>query len=159
MKLILAVSRDGWFCRSPDDRLEWLGREDMALFRALTSTDSGMCLVSQKTRALMPEELPGRTLYTMGRTHLKCFKPTQPGWLLGGPTMAHACLDAGLVTEAHICHSDRYAYPLEALLQYHNSHAYQWDFFRQHMEDAGLTCKMSTMFGHRDVQHAVWRKQ
>ena len=158
MKLILAVSKDGWFCRSPDDRLEWLGREDMALFRALTSTDGGVCLVSQKTRALMPAELPGRTLYSIGRDHIPCLNPAQPGWLLGGPTIAHACLDAKLVTEAHVCHSDRYAYPLEALLRYHNSYLYEWDTFRKHLEGIGFTCQISTMFGHRSVQHTVWRK-
>jgi hypothetical protein len=154
----MAVSKDGWFCRAPEDRLEWLGREDMALFRVLTSSDGGVCLVGSRTRALMPAELPGRTLYTINRTHLRCFKPGQPGWLLGGPTVAHAALDAGLVTEAHICHSDRHAFPLVTLLEYRNAQVYSWEFFQKHLEDAGLTRKMSTMLGHRAVQHTVWRK-
>lgn len=103
MKLIMAVSSDGYLCDGPEDDMSWTGPLDKALFRALTSV-GGLCAVGQATYGLMPP-LVGRQLiplssmgYQLGRLHTE----HPDAWLLGGPTLGRLALLAGFVTEFHL---------------------------------------------------------
>lgn len=110
MKLIMGMSSDGYVAREPDDCMDWLGSDDKAAFRILTSV-GGDCFVSRKTRLLMPVTLPGRTLYTVtrepdGEDELTLQDAAQrfpEGWLLGGQHLALVALRTTLIDEAHLC--------------------------------------------------------
>lgn len=124
LKLILAVSADGYLARGPRDDMSWTGRDDKAAFRLLTSV-GGRCAVGARSWALMPAELPGRSLVPLtqdGRlvyhgldrtgacpeasTTVGRFAHANPaGWLLGGPSLAHEALDLGLVDQVYLCRS------------------------------------------------------
>jgi len=110
---VLAVSADGYLAREKNDRMNWLGQTDKAVFRILTGV-GGWCATSAKTAECMPKTLQGRELTVLSRNgmSLQTFAEWKPeGWLLGGPTLAMAALEMGLLTEVHMCRSDRYAYP------------------------------------------------
>lgn len=113
MRLILAVSADGYLARQKNDRMDWLGSTDKSIFRILTGVGS-WCATSAKTAECMPKTLQGRELTVLSRKGMSLaeFAEWKPeGWLLGGPTLAMAALETGLLTEVHMCRSDRYAYP------------------------------------------------
>ncbi|UFK26695.1 dihydrofolate reductase [Roseobacter phage RDJL6] len=113
MKLVMAVSADGYLAREKNDKMNWLGATDKAVFRILTGV-GGHCATSAKTAECMPKTLQGRdltVLSTKGMT-LKTFAEWKPdGWLLGGPSLALQALELDLLTEVHICRSNRYAFP------------------------------------------------
>lgn len=113
MKLILGVSKDGYFARSKHDNMSWLGSTDKQLFKMFTNMDGGVCIVSRRTAKSMPKELPGRRLIEVGREiNMDVMNETFPhAWLLGGPTLALYCIQENLISEAIICESDRYAFP------------------------------------------------
>ncbi len=103
MRLLMAVSADGFLCKGPTDDMTWTGRTDKLLFRILTGVGR-ICAAGSTTRDLM-RSLPGRTLLELSRDGytLKDFATEYPdGWLLGGPTVAAAALEAGLVSEVYI---------------------------------------------------------
>lgn len=103
MKLLMAVSADGYLCSGPDDDMIWTGTTDKLLFRMLTSV-GGVCAVGLNTYHLMPA-LDSRQLIPLSRHGytLERLQEEHPdAWLLGGPTIAKAALDAGLVTEVHL---------------------------------------------------------
>jgi hypothetical protein len=161
MRLIMAVSADGYVARGEQDHMQWLGHEDKALFRALTSV-GGDCWVSRKSSHMMPINLAGRKLHRVSR---------QPGfidldtlrrlpsedWLLGGQTLALLALsltkyplqEAPLVTEVHLCRSNRSAFPApgEGIP----------DVITPLLLAHGQQYAMRTMFGHRDLTHEVYR--
>ena len=90
MRLLMAVSGDGFLCRGPSDDMSWTGKVDKLLFRVLTGVGR-VCAVGSTTRRVM-RDLPGRTLLELscadhtGYT-LEMFARDHPGgWLLGGPT-------------------------------------------------------------------------
>lgn len=118
LRLILAVSADGYLSRGPHDDMEWTGSPDKKVFRLLTSV-GGVCAAGSTTWAHMPE-LPGRRVvpisrclavqHRMGHSEhamsLGTFAHRFPnGWLLGGPTVAMDALDCGLVDQVYLCRS------------------------------------------------------
>jgi dihydrofolate reductase len=113
LRLVMAVSRDGYLSRCKGDTMEWLGPTDKAVFRVLTGV-GGVCGVGSGSAPYMPVELPGRVLWTLSRsgTTLGDFAERHPGtWLLGGPTLAAQALEQDLLDEVHLCRSDRRAFP------------------------------------------------
>ena len=113
MRLILAVSKDGYLAREKNDRMDWLGSTDKAVFRILTGV-GGKCAVGSETAECMPKTLPGRELTVLSRRGVSLveFANANPdGWLLGGPTLAMMALENDLLSEVHICRSDRKAFP------------------------------------------------
>lgn len=116
LKLIMALSADGFLCRGPDDDMSWTGREDKALFKTLTLT-GGVMGAGSRTFDLLPE-LPGRRLVRLSthdggedcsdghRMSLDMFPYRYPGaWLLGGPTVACEALERYLVDEVVLIQS------------------------------------------------------
>lgn len=135
LKLIMAVSADGYLARGPEDDMSWTGKDDKAVFRLLTSVGAA-CGVGYGSWRLMPRELPGRSLVpittdgrmvpnytpTFGEVEgsapvpdwagyersvtLGRFAYENPnGWLLGGPRVAYEALDIGLVDQVYLCRS------------------------------------------------------
>ena len=115
MRLIMAVSNDGYVAQGPKDDMSWTGDADKRAFRLLTSVGGGVCGVGSTTFDLMPK-LKGRKLWRLtsspgdhgGHQGLACtlgwFAHSYPGaWLLGGPTLAQAAFDIGLIDEAFFC--------------------------------------------------------
>lgn len=106
LKLIMAVSSDGYLARGPDDDMRWTGKLDKTLFHLMTSV-GGVCGTGSKTWSFMPT-LPGRLLLRLTRsgTSVREFSERYPGaWLLGGPTVARGALEMDLVAEAHLFRS------------------------------------------------------
>ena len=109
MKLIMAVSGDGFVAKGPDDDMSWTGPIDKAVFKLLTST-SNVLAVSAKSLEFMPEELPGRgRLYGLSTdprkgVQLEDFAAMFPdSWLLGGQELALYAMKNGFVDKAYIC--------------------------------------------------------
>ncbi len=103
MRLLMAVSADGFLCRGPTDDMMWTGSMDKRLFRVLTGVGR-VCAAGSTTRDVM-RDLPGRTLFELSRGGytLEDFARDHPnGWLLGGPTVAEAALRAKLLDEVHL---------------------------------------------------------
>lgn len=110
MKLIMAVSADGYVAKGPTDDMSWTGRADKHAFRLLTSV-GGVCAAGSRTFDQMPK-LPGRELIRLTRhappnfddsssMTLGRFAYLHPsGWLLGGPTVAQEAFELGMVDEA-----------------------------------------------------------
>lgn len=125
MKLVMAVSRDGFVSRRPTDDMSWLGPFDKAAFRIITGV-GGNVATSRRTARLMPSVLQGRKLHTLsreggpgtgltGRTgttawgSLRQFQGLfgEGGWLIGGLTLALAAAESRWLSEIHLCRSDR----------------------------------------------------
>lgn len=109
MKLIMAVSGDGFVAKGPDDDMSWTGPIDKAVFKLLTST-SDVLAVSAKSLEFMPQELPGRgKLYGLSTdprrgVQLEDFAAMFPdAWLLGGQELALYAMKNGFVDKAYIC--------------------------------------------------------
>lgn len=148
----MAVSRDGYLARERNDRMQWLGPADKAVFRVLTGVDGGHCLVSARTYGDMPEAIEGRTMHLVSRRGLTLEEAAHRfprAWLLGGPTLAMAAIDAGLVTEAHLCRSDRMAFPYPMMA------GSIPDFLTRRLEDERWRVIMKTRV--LDVTVELWR--
>ena len=109
MKLIMAVSGNGFVAKGPDDDMSWTGPTDKAVFKLLTST-SDVLAVSAKSLESMPEQLPGRgKLYGLSTdsrrgVSLEDFAAMFPdAWLLGGQELALYAMKNGFVDKAYIC--------------------------------------------------------
>lgn len=172
MRLIMAISKDGFTARNDRDDMSWLGRDDKALFRALTSV-GGRCWVSRRSAEAMPPGLPGRELHLLGTgpgltqlDHIR-YHGYDHDWLLGGQTIALKALGLTLIDatpthlerlhatrpvyppmlqELHLCRSDRCAFPDERK---------HFDRITPMLLAYGLTPAMRTKFG--DTTHEVWR--
>lgn len=134
LKLILAVSADGYFARGPSDDMRWTGATDKKVFKLLTSVGA-VCGVGSSTFRQMPR-LKGRRLVPLSRRPdpvpnyrvdeldarpgsavpdwaamvtpmtLGRFAHAYPeAWLLGGPTVAQEALEIGLVDQVYLCRS------------------------------------------------------
>ncbi|ALH23649.1 putative dihydrofolate reductase [Pseudomonas phage PaMx28] len=104
MKLILAVSRDGFLASGPDDDMRWTGPADKYAFRLLTLSDGEPLLAGKQTARLMPP-LPGRDIVHLSRSTLPldmAGRLMREAWLIGGPTVAMEALRLGLVHRAFI---------------------------------------------------------
>lgn len=123
MKLIMAISRNGYVARSADDDMSWTGPADKAVFKLLTSTHPVLA-VSAKTLEYMPKSLPGRgKLYAlstdprkgMSLEDMTRFAPD--AWLLGGQEIALYALKNGFVTKAYLCIADTDVEPRPEAIQ------------------------------------------
>lgn len=106
MKLIMAVSKDGFCARGPDDKMEWTGLTDKAVFKLMTLSGSGPIFAGHTTYKLLPT-LKGRKVYGLSRNGLCLDKAAsiKGGWLIGGLTVALAALEAGYIEEVVLCHT------------------------------------------------------
>jgi dihydrofolate reductase len=108
MKLILAVSSDGYLARGPTDDMAWTGRIDKFTFKLLTLSDGCELLAGSTTHRQLPS-LPGRPVRRITRkinegVSLKeAYRRFPDAWLLGGPTVALEALKRGMVDRAFIC--------------------------------------------------------
>jgi len=109
MKLIMAVSGNGYVANGPEDDMSWTGPIDKAVFKLLTST-SDVLAVSAKSLQYMPKALPGRgKLYGLSTdprrgVQLEDFAAMFPdAWLLGGQELAMFAMKNGFVDRAYIC--------------------------------------------------------
>lgn len=145
MKLIMAVSADGFVARTGEDDMRWTGSLDKAVFRLLTGTGAEPLAVGRRTRALMPSHLPGREMYVLsssggllGDGTLANYHGRYPdGWLIGGQTVALEAKRQDLLSEIHLCRSSRFVWdgvPLSATLT------------------AGMTLRMSTLMADLTVE-------
>jgi dihydrofolate reductase len=167
MKLIMAVSADGYVARSDHDDMRWLGADDKALFRVLTSV-GGECFVGARSYALMPQHLVGRTVRPLSRgsggtplEHLR-YEAFSGSWLLGGQEVAlkalgitvvdshiswvHPATYVPLIQEVHLCRSARHAFPDDRRF---------FDRITPLMMAHGMTPAITTRFG--DATHELWR--
>jgi dihydrofolate reductase len=119
MKLLMAVSKEGYVQRCREDDMSWTGPFDKAVFRLLSHV-GGDLGCGPKTYRLMPTRLQGRTMHKLsrgldpdGRLHdLLWFQMEHPnGWLIGGQVLAMSALMQDMVDEAFICVSDRKCFP------------------------------------------------
>lgn len=129
MKLIMAVSVDGFVAMSDHDPMNWTGRLDKKLFRAITMTGPRVLAAGATTFDQMPN-LPDRRLIRIRKGGLHVCKPFSSvvdvteeteknacecmtlveferahpdGWLIGGQKCAVSALNHKLVSEMHLC--------------------------------------------------------
>lgn len=103
LRLIMAVSSDGFVAKGPKDDMRWTGRMDKRVFQLLTSVEPTL-LLGRTTFEAMPN-LPGREvicLSTSGLTLEEAAADYPGAWLGGGPTVALKALELGLVGQAFI---------------------------------------------------------
>lgn len=105
LRLLMAVSRDGFLARRADDDMHWTGYDDKSVFRLLTllDVDDRPLYAGATTFDLMPP-LPGRQLLRLSRRGLTLERAASshdgPAWLIGGATVAVAAAEAGLLSDA-----------------------------------------------------------
>lgn len=108
LKLLMAVSSDGFVARSADDDMRWTGPADKFLFKLLTTSSGNGVLLAGRTTAEQMPALPYRQLVALSRNGCGALTLEQAShfygeaWLIGGPTVALAALQAGLVNRAYI---------------------------------------------------------
>ena len=117
LKAIVAISKDGYFARESEDKMNWLGPVDKQVFRILTASTARLG-VGTKSAQFMPKKLEGRKLYKLSRftaCNLNWFwtlaNKKQGAWLIGGQQLILAAIKEELLTEIHICRSSRFAFP------------------------------------------------
>lgn len=114
MRLLMAITADGFVSRGPRDDMSWTGPLDKRLFRILTSV-GGRVYAGSTTYELMRGSrhvpaytLEGRRLFRVTRNPTdKAVEASladipSDGWLIGGPTIAYAAMDALMVEEVHL---------------------------------------------------------
>src|SRR5690606_28588783 len=112
LKLLMAVSLDGYMARGVDDDMAWTGQTDKRIFRILTGV-GGQVGVSARSGLHMPR-LPCRevtVLSTVGVTVEEYARAHPVAWLVGGPTLAAHALLRGLLEEVHLVRVSRCANP------------------------------------------------
>lgn len=112
MRILMAISANGYTAQGPDDRMAWTGRHDKQLFRALTMVDGGFMLAGTSTYTMMLQNkkaFGGRSLFQVSTKHpgitLEDYHNRERRfqyWLIGGQTVALAALRKGFVTEVHL---------------------------------------------------------
>lgn len=109
MKLVMAVSADGYVARDGNDDMSWTGHLDKAVFRILTSVGPEPLAVGRRTKIIMPRTLPGRNMFTISSSGLgdgsldEYYNRYRDGWLIGGQTVALAAKERGMISEVHLC--------------------------------------------------------
>lgn len=178
LKLILAVSADGFLATGPDDDMRWTGKTDKRVFRLLTSVGA-VCGAGRTTWEQMPK-LPGRRLVPLSRTAEKSAIRLSPassgmpaddsiqieecmtlgrfahlhpeGWLIGGPTVAMEALGIGLVDQAFLCRSTSYIHGGMA------DTVTPWLTSRGESQNAGVPWSRTQRIDFEDVSVDVWSR-
>jgi dihydrofolate reductase len=102
MKFICAVSPDGYMAQGPNDDMKWTPKIDKNIFQLVSCLDGGVCLVSKKTKALMPEFLKGRQLIEISRKGLSLSlanKILPNALIVGGPELLSEAYKLGLIND------------------------------------------------------------
>lgn len=108
MRLLLAVSADGFLAKGPDDDMRWTGPIDKAIFRLLTlSNGNDVLLAGSRTFDQMPK-LPGRQMERLSRgpgglSLGYASSAYLDAWLIGGPEVALAALRDQEISRAFLC--------------------------------------------------------
>lgn len=169
MRIIMAVSRDGYVARCRRDDMSWLGATDKAVFRILTGV-GGEVAVGRTTADCMPKYLPGRNVRVLSRDGYEPFsswgtldefyKQVPDGWLIGGQTVAMAALVQGYVDEVHLCRSDRMAFPCpgdfpteDMLTPWLEANRHEHDYLRNRWWELEMTTEVL------DVTVECWRRR
>lgn len=117
LKLILAVSADGFLALGPTDDMKWTGPIDKGIFKLMTLVEQSdlepVILFGRRTFEQMPK-LAGRQIDFISRSGegtfasrtLRIMANIHPtAWLGGGADVALSALQEGLVGQAFIFHS------------------------------------------------------
>lgn len=116
MRLIMAVSQDGYVARGPRDDMKWTPGVDKRLFKLLTSVGFAPLAAGRKTAELMPS-LNGRPVIgisrnpQMGSGHvtLEEFYAFNPNaWLIGGQDLARSAIKKNYVDQVFLCRNQIY---------------------------------------------------
>lgn len=109
LRVLMAVSADGFVARGPDDDMRWTGPDDKQLFRSLTQVGGALgmgrvtydlCAEKLRTYGRRTVCLSSRPGHGMG---LGEFAFSHPGaWLIGGQTVVKEAIRIGLVDEVHL---------------------------------------------------------
>lgn len=103
MKLILAVSQDGFLCMPGHDTMAWTHPVDKKIFRLLTRSSFAPLLAGQPTQDVMPVlPIPVQVISREGVTLGKAQELWPDAWLIGGPTLARAALDGKYVRKVYL---------------------------------------------------------
>lgn len=106
LKLVMAVSADGFVARGPTDDMTWTGSTDKRVFRLLTSV-GGILGAGRRTFEQLPK-LEGRTVVPLSRNGMTLteFVSRYPdAWLIGGQEVALEALRLHLLDQAFLCRS------------------------------------------------------
>ncbi|MBO4583160.1 MAG: hypothetical protein J5714_03855 [Alphaproteobacteria bacterium] len=95
MKAIFAESSNGYMARGPKDDMSWTPGLDKKIFSLLTVFDSGKCVCSNKTYALLPQKMlsdPARRYIIAEKTGPNSLVALNQVYhddaiLIGGPTI------------------------------------------------------------------------
>lgn len=112
MKLVMAISKDGYVARGEHDTMQWTGSTDKALFKLVTLIGGGVVAAGCKTAAILPA-LEGRSVLALSRGGytLHDFAEEYPeGVLIGGQTVALEALELGLIDEVILMRLERFAF-------------------------------------------------
>lgn len=110
MKLIMAISKDGFIARSEDDDMSWTPAEDKKIFKLLTLVGKHPLCAGRKTVDLMPD-LFKRPVTALSQSplfgkDLETFAHFHPdAWLIGGQSVALEAIRLGLIHEVVLCMS------------------------------------------------------
>ena len=109
MRLIMAISADGFVARDNRDCMGWTGQRDKWAFRLLTSV-GGRCIAGRVTANLLPT-LPGRTVQAISSKGMILEEAYfrhgfHDAWLLGGQTLAISAFENSFIDEAFLCYSE-----------------------------------------------------
>lgn len=109
MKLILAVSADGFVAKGPVDDMSWTGKLDKAIFKLLTLSGNNQLWAGYTTYCQMPI-LAHRTVHPISRDNEKGYSLSsnlfkEDDWLIGGQTVAIEAIKSNLIDELCLCHS------------------------------------------------------
>ncbi len=109
LRVLMAVSADGYVAKGSDDDMSWTGLDDKQLFRSLT-VSGGVLGMGRTTYDLCGEKLRTfgrRTVCLSSRPGhgigLGAFAFSHPGaWLVGGLTVVREAVRLDLVDEVHL---------------------------------------------------------
>lgn len=110
LNLVLAVGRDGFMARSPEDNMQWTGAMDKSIFKLLTSVGQVVGMSNRSADLLPSKGLVGRTVVRLSRSGLTLsgFAENYPGaWLGSGYNLTQQALAQDYVRSVFICHLDR----------------------------------------------------
>ena len=153
LKLVMAVSDDGFVARGPTDDMSWTPPADKEVFRLLTGV-GGVVGVGHNTARHMPGKLSGRRLHVLSTSPLfgvglGAFAHDNPGaWLAGGQTIAKEALTMGFLDEVHLCRNQ------VELGEGRRDLITPW----LQAAGSGWHLEMSTRLGFGGVEVEVWRR-